>query len=256
MPLISSSDAQDGYVAPDRSADDLSRITPGVFFGAPVALPRGPHALPRSDVLAEQRERLIAAITELIAAQGWTSVKIGALAARSKVSRTAFYACFESKEACAFAAYDRFIEVLLGALAEPVGEPASWTELTERMVDAYFAILERDLVAARAFLVEFDALGPPARERRRLALRRIASYLREMHERFRASDPLLAPVFADDVYVGIVYISRQLACDALDEHAEPDLRAIGQVIAPWLLTAYRPGAAAQQIVPTVVRSAS
>ena len=63
-----------------------------------------------------------------------------------------------------------------------------------------------------------------------------------MHERFRASDPMLVPVFTEDIYVGITYISRQLACDALDEHATPDLRAIGELIAPWLDSAYRPGA--------------
>jgi AcrR family transcriptional regulator len=226
----------------ERVDASLPCVTPGVFFGAPVALPRGPHALPRADVLAEQRERLMASMTELIAAVGWAKVKVGTLAARSKVSRTAFYECFPNKETCAFAAYDRFIEVLLDALAEPVGEPRSIDELNERMLDAYFSILERDLVAARAFLVEFDALGPAARERRRLALRRIAAYLREMHELFRRGDPTLAPPFPDDVYVGIVYISRQLACDALDEHGEPDLRSIGTMLAPWINVAYRPGA--------------
>ncbi len=236
----------------ERAGSSVRCVTPGVFFGAPVALPRGPHALPRVDVLAEQRERLMASMTELIAAVGWPNVKIGSLAARSKVSRTAFYECFPNKEACAFAAYDRFIEVLLGALAEPVAEPRSIEDLNERMLDAYFSILERDLVAARAFLVEFDALGPPARRQRRLALRRIAAYLREMHELFRAGDPTLAPPFVDDVYVGIVYMSRQLACDALDEQAAPDLRSIGRMLAPWITVAYRPGAPASAPVPVPV----
>ena len=104
--------------------------------------------------------------------------------------------------------------------------------------------LEQDLVVARAFLVEFDALGPPARERRRVALRGIAGYLRHMHEGFRASEPSLAPPFADEMYLGIVYIARQLACDALDEQPRPDLRAIGEVLAAWLLPLYRPGEAA------------
>jgi AcrR family transcriptional regulator len=235
-------------VASDRPAEDsIPRVTPGAFFGAPVALPRGPHALPRADVLAEQRERLMAAMTELIAAGGYARVTIGALASRAKISRTAFYQCFPGKEACAFAAYDRFIEVLLGALAERAREAGDLAELISAFADGYFSVLERDMVAARAFLVEFDALGLQARDRRRVALRGIASYLRQMHGEFRASDPTLAPLFADEVYLGIVYIARQLACDALEEQSRPNLRAIGDVLAPWLLTVYRPGTVAPPV---------
>jgi AcrR family transcriptional regulator len=232
-------------VGDDRPAEEsIPPVTAGVFFGSPVALPRGPHALPPADVVAEQRERLMAAITELIAAGGYARVTIGALASRARISRTAFYRCFPSKEACAFAAYDRFIEVLLGALAQRAREAVE--DLAERIsaiADAYFSILEQDLVVTRAFLLEFDALGPQARERRRVALRGIASYLRDQHEEFRASDSTLAPPFANEMYLGIVYIARQLACDALDEQPRPDLRAIGEILAAWLLPLLRPGQA-------------
>jgi AcrR family transcriptional regulator len=238
-------------VAVDPDARDaVPRITPGVFFGAAVALPRGPQALPRADVLAAQRERLLAAITELIAAGGYAQVTIGALASRAKVSRTAFYECFPSKEACAFAAYERFIEVFLGAIAEQAGRAEDIRGLIGAMLGGYFSTLERDLVATRAFLLEFDALGPHARERRRAALRGIGAYVRQTHEQFRASDPTLAAPFADEVYVGIVYVVRQLACDALDEH-EP-LSAIAEVLAPWLEAMFRPAvalAAPQLVTP-------
>ncbi len=228
-------------------------ITPGVFFGPAAALPRGPYALPRADVLAEQRERLMAAVTELIAAGGYGGVTIGALASRAKVSRSAFYQCFENKEACAFAAYDRFIEVLLGALAEGAGQAANIDEMIVQMLDGYFSTLERDLVATRAFLVEFDALGPPARECRRAALRSIAGYVRLTHGKFTASDPTLAAVFDEEIYLGIVYIARQLACDALDEQLTPDLRAIGHTVAPWLSSAFHAGSAAQP-APDLIES--
>src|SRR5438552_14318345 len=150
----------------------VPRVTAGVFFGSPVALPRGPHALPRADVVAEQRERLMAAMTELIAAGGYTRVTIGALASRAKISRTAFYRCFPSKEACAFAAYDRFIEGLLGALAQRAGDAVEdLAELISAIADAYFSILEADLGVARAFLLASDAPRPQSRERRRVSLR-------------------------------------------------------------------------------------
>jgi AcrR family transcriptional regulator len=233
--------------------NSIPRITPGVFFGATVALPRGPQALPREDVLAAQRERLMVAITELIAAGGYGRVTIGALASRAKVSRTAFYECYPSKEECAFAAYERFIEVFLGAMAELAGKASDIRGLISAMLDGYFSTLEKDLVVTRAFLLEFDATGPPARERRRNALKGIAGYVRQMHEEFLPSDPALAPPFADEVYLGLVYMARQLACDALDEERTPNLRAIGDTLAPWLLLAFLSGAATQP-APHLVES--
>jgi AcrR family transcriptional regulator len=237
---------------PNRATDKpIPRITPGVFFGAAVALPRGPQALPRADVLAAQRERLMAAITELLAAGGYGRVTIGALASRAKVSRTAFYECYPSKELCAFAAYERFIEVFLGTMAEQAGKAEDVEDLIVAMLDGYFSTLEKDLVATRAFLLEFDATGSPARERRRTSLKAIAMYVRQMHQEFLASDRGVAPLFADEVYLGIVYMARQLACDALDEHRKPDLKAIGDILAPWLLSAFRSGAAIRPAPPLV-----
>jgi hypothetical protein len=41
-------------------------VTQGLFFGALTALPRGRHRLTREQVLVAQRERVMAAITELM----------------------------------------------------------------------------------------------------------------------------------------------------------------------------------------------
>lgn len=224
-------------------ADHIPSVIPGVFFDASdAALPRGPQALPRDDVRAEQRERLMAALTELIAAGGYSSATIGALATRAKVSRSAFYACFPDKRACALAAYRRFIEVFLAEMSRRAALATDIPELIAAMLDGYLSTLGRDLVATRAFLVEFDALGNEAREQRRAAVRGIAAYVRRTHEQFRTADPALSPPFAAEVYQGIVYMVRQLTVDALDEHPSPDLSAIGDGLAPWLLAAFRTGA--------------
>src|SRR3981081_105900 len=100
-----------------------ARVREGIFFQVPRVLPRGRHNLTREEVLAVQRERLMAAMTELLAQRGYLAVKIGEVAERAGVSRAAFYQCFSDKNACALAAYDRFIEVLLGRLAAAGGGP-------------------------------------------------------------------------------------------------------------------------------------
>jgi AcrR family transcriptional regulator len=225
-----------------KPTEAVRRVRAGLLFRAPVPLPRGPHGLGRDAILSEQRERLLAATTELMAARGYANVTIGAIVARSKVSRSAFYESFADKQACAFAAYDRFIEVLLDSIATRAEAADTYAEQITGMLDAYFAILQDDPVAARAFLVEMDALGTEARGRRRTAMRGIAHFLRSQHKQSYASGLSLTPPFAEDVYVAIVYAARQLACDALDEQPSPNLRDIGDALVPWLLATFQPSA--------------
>jgi AcrR family transcriptional regulator len=217
----------------------IARVKPGVFFAAPAQLPRGPHTLAREEVLAAQRERLMAALTEVMAARGYHRVSIGEVATRSGVSRSAFYECFDGKDACAFAAYDRFIDVLLTTLAERVAMPVDLDDRIVALLEGYLGTLQHDLVVARAFLVEVDAVGLEARDRRRDALRRIAGLLRADHERRQADDPALGPPLPEEAYLGAVYAARQLASDALDEEHEPDLLALAPKLAAFLANSFR-----------------
>jgi AcrR family transcriptional regulator len=210
----------------------LTRVREGVFFQVPDALPRGRHGLTRKQVLAAQRERLMASLTELLAARGYPAVKVGDVAARAGVSRAAFYECFKDKEACAFAAYDRFIEVLLGRLAATEA-PDRWHGYMQVLLDAYLGTLQQDLVVARAFQVEMDAVGREARERRRVALVRFAEFLRAQRERLAADEVGLRPL-PPSAYLGVVYAARQIASDTLDSEQHPDLRALVPELADWM----------------------
>jgi AcrR family transcriptional regulator len=203
-----------------------------VFFQVPVVLPRGRHNLSREQVLAAQRERLMASITELMAASGYGAVRVGAVAERAGVSRAAFYECFADKEACAFAAYDRFIDVLLGRLAASERSDR-WDEFMTGLLGAYLGTLAQDLVVARAFQVEMDAVGREARERRRAALLRFAEFLRSERERLAGRDPTLAPLPLS-AYLGVVYAVRQIASDALDGEESPGLLALVPELADWV----------------------
>jgi len=208
----------------------VERIREGVFFTTPPALPRGRHPMARDDVVATQRERLMIAGTELMAADGYRSVGVREIAAHARISRAAFYECFADKDACVFAAYDRFIEVLLGAVAAPLESPVDWPSTVNGVLEAYLATLESDLVVARAFQVEMDALGREARDKRREALTGMAAVLKARRDEIWPD----ARDVALDAYIGAVYAIRQLASDALDERAEPDLLDLSRRAEPWI----------------------
>lgn len=215
-----------------EAASAIARISNGVFFSEPEALPRGRHVLSRDEIAAAHRERLMIAATELLAAGGYRSFGIREICAQAGVSRSAFYACFNDKDECIFAAYDRFIEVLITELATRSEGPSTWEELLTSFISAYLDTLEKDFVVARAFQVEMDTLGRPARDRRHAALSGIAAFLRSRRVARRPDGVDDMPLSA---YVGVVYAVRQLACDELDRSDRPDLHGLVPELQSWVV---------------------
>jgi AcrR family transcriptional regulator len=212
------------------------QIRPGVFFKPAAELPRGQHSLSQTEVRAMQRERLMAAFTELVAERGYSRVRIVDIAGRAGVPLNAFYRSFSDKEACAFAGYDRFIEVLVERVAEGLDASGDWEEFTTVALNGYLATLQSDLVVARAYQLEMDAAGAESRSRRVEALGAFAAVLRASQEQMVERDPALnlQPL---QVHLAIVYAVRQLACDMLDEEPEPDLLTLMDELRGWIVAA-------------------
>lgn len=211
---------------------------------APPTLPRGPHALSREEVAASQRARLITAFTELLATCGYTAVTIGELAKRASVSRGAFYEQFTSKEDCLLAAYEGFAADLLEAMTTGVGDDAPWDEFISATLDGYLGQLERDPIAARAFIVEMDAGGERARGRRRQAIHGFAALLAHRHRSIQAIDPAVGDL-PESVYRGLALGVRELVHERLSDEAEPRLADLRPDVILWI-TAMVEGASAAQ----------
>jgi AcrR family transcriptional regulator len=216
-------------------------VRPGLFFDVPAALSRGRHQLSRDEVRTAQRERLMAAFTELLADSGYGGVRVAEIANRAGVSNEAFYEVFNDKEDCAFAAYDRFIEVLVRRMQDRLTPSQTWREFCRVALEAYLGALEDDLVVARAFQLEMDALGVRAREARRAALTGMAQLFMDAEAEMAKSDSLLVPQPLS-VRLGIIYATRELACTALDTTDEPNLRALIPEVLDWIVGASYPGA--------------
>jgi AcrR family transcriptional regulator len=216
----------------------VESVRDGVFFTRPEALPRGRHKLTRAQVGSVQRERLLAAMTELLAAHGYRGLSPGDIASRAGVSLAAFYDCFENKDACVFAGYERFIDVLLTRMAALDTAGKDRTEPVRAAIEIYLETLQSDLVVARAYQVEIDALGPTTRAQRRDSLKLFAAFIRDLLAR-AAPDGRPPADLPWTAYIGVVYATRQLASDALDEANEPDLVALGDDLKIWVADLFR-----------------
>src|SRR3954463_13954480 len=81
-------------------------------------LPRGRHAAPREVVAESQRERLLVAMADEVAAKGYANVAVADVIERAGVSRRSFYEHFTNKEDAFLAAYDAGVAGLLEAIGE------------------------------------------------------------------------------------------------------------------------------------------
>ncbi|MGN6722701.1 MAG: TetR/AcrR family transcriptional regulator [Marmoricola sp.] len=212
-------------------------ITEGVFFTTPASLPRGRHTLEREDIAATHRERVMIAMTELMAANGFDGVTIADIAARAAISRAAFYAVFDSKEACALAAYERFINVLLSSVSAALARQAPFADVLADVIAAYLSTLESDPVVGRAFQVEMDAVGPGARQWRRDSLELFAQALADRH-RAEFGGRSKRDRLPHSAFLGGVYAIRQIASDALDTEPAPKLTALAPEVTSWLSRIY------------------
>ena len=220
------------------------RALPAAIFGSVSALPRGPHRLPRQEVAASQRTRLLAAVVDLVADKGYGAATITEIARRAGVSPNVFYEHFRDKEACYLAAYDVFAQTLLTRMLAEVPETAEWNEFVTSTLDAYLGTLEADLKVARAFLLEMDGAGPRARRRRREAYAAMAAVLAQRHALIRRRDPNLGPL-PERVYFGFVHGVRELVCDALESRPRIPLTDLGPDVLRWITATVQGAAAAE-----------
>jgi AcrR family transcriptional regulator len=138
---------------------------------------------------ADQRSRLLAAIVELVARDGYPQAKIGELAKLAGVSRATFYELFSDKEECFLHAYrnqaDRLSEEIDQALAERGSYRAA-----QVAIEVLVGFADRERPAFDFMFHEALLAGPSAHAQRDA----LVGHLRKAIERSWAHAPKDAPV--------------------------------------------------------------
>jgi AcrR family transcriptional regulator len=178
-------------------------------------LPRGRNAAPRQIVWESQRERLLGAMADVVAEQGYANVAVADVIERAGVSRKTFYEQFENKLECFLTAYDAGVDLMMGTIDEAIAatreDPFAGARAGTR---AYLELLAGNPEFARTFLVEVLAAGPEALERRTAIHDRFAGQLESIHAAARARRPEI-PEQARHVFRACVGAVNELVSDAL-----------------------------------------
>jgi AcrR family transcriptional regulator len=137
--------------------------------------------LPRAYAVRSERERVLEAMVRVAAAKGYEATTVDDVVEFAGVSREAFDAMFDGKEACFLEAYDAVFDVLVAhvtaAFEAAADEP--WPEQIAAGLGALVELLASEADIARMAMVEVTAAGEDARERYRALLTRFTPFLEE-----------------------------------------------------------------------------
>ncbi|WP_049793293.1 TetR/AcrR family transcriptional regulator [Conexibacter woesei] len=194
---------------------------PAASDRSPQRLPRGRHGLPRRFVVHNQRERMLLAVAEAVAEQGYATTTVADIIARARLSRRTFYEHFTDKEECFLAAYDTVVEQMLAGVGhayEHAGD--DWTHRVHDGLEAFVNYLVAEPAFARMCIVEVVAAGTEARGRRDAAMRVFVDFLQPGRE--QAPRGVVVPELAADIVVGGIYeiIYTRLLRDSAEELIE------------------------------------
>ena len=113
-----------------------------------------------------QRRRLLLAMSEVLAENGYEEASIGRVCKRAGVSRRTFYEIFHDRDECLLDAFDAAVE----RIAEPVRVAweggGNWRERTRAALTMLLEQLDAEPAAARVCVVETLKAGPSVMERR------------------------------------------------------------------------------------------
>ncbi len=208
-------------------------------------LPRGRHGLSPEFVAQNQRERLIAGLTEVLYEVGYEKTTVSLIGQRAAVSKSDFYKHFESKDDCFFAAYEAAIERIRAEIVEACDEhpKREWPARMRDGISSLLRLFAANPALASISLVEGLRAGPGVYDRYQAAIESFVPRLREGAP--AAPNGGIVPVAMDEAVVG--GIASLLGRRVLAGEAERMVELLPDVL-EFALTPYLGTAEARRIV--------
>jgi AcrR family transcriptional regulator len=143
----------------------------------PHQLPPGRHGLPRAFVVQNQRERILAAVGDVVSVAGYRDMSVEDVIVTAGISRRTFYEHFKNKQDAFLAAYDAVLVQLLALVQDAIAQEESFSGRMRAGLSAFLDFLAREPGFARMCIVEALAAGPDAIARRNGAMSAFATLI-------------------------------------------------------------------------------
>jgi AcrR family transcriptional regulator len=189
-------------------------------------------ALPREFIALHKQRRIMDALAELTAEQGYEATKISDIVRRAGVARKTLYDNFEGKEEVFLAAFDAARDEVLRRVEEgSVGADGDWQDRVEGGLAAFLGYVAEQPTLARMCMVEALSATPAATKRYEDALESFVELTRKALPR----DERLPDTIAETLVGGVAWIVYQQIRRGEAERAEDLLPELAEFMAaPFL----------------------
>jgi AcrR family transcriptional regulator len=180
-------------------------------------LPPGRHGLPRSFVVQNQRERILAAVADVTSSASYADLTVEGIIVTAGVSRRTFYEHFKNKDDAFLAAYDEISALLVQRVFAAVDAASGFSEKATAGLGTFLDFLASEPAFARMCIVEVLAAGPDAIGRRNDAMKAFAGLI-DYNARELLDDSIALALTAETIVGGIyeVVYSRVLRGEIKD----------------------------------------
>jgi AcrR family transcriptional regulator len=187
--------------------------------------------LSREFVLGHRRSRILEAVAELSAEQGYEAMTISDIVGRAGVARKTLYENYDGKEevflAAVDAAFDAVRECVEGACAAGDGE---WSEQVDAALTALLDYLAEHPAEAQMLILETPAATPASAARYQAAVERFAGLLADA----TPAAPTPSETIEESLVGGVAWIlNRRLRLGEAARLRELSGELSEFVLAPW-----------------------
>jgi AcrR family transcriptional regulator len=189
-------------------------------------------ALPREFIALHKQRRIMDALAELTAEQGYEATKISDIVKRAGVARKTLYDNFEGKEEVFLAAFDSARDEVLRRVEEgSTGADEDWQERIEGGLAAFLGFVAEQPTLARMCMIEALSATPATTKRYEDTLETFV----EMARKTLPRDKRLPDTIAETLVGGVAWIIYQQLRRGEAERAEDLLPELTEFMtAPYL----------------------
>lgn len=175
----------------------------------------------------DHRDRLLDAMAQAVASQGYAAVTIADLAATARVSKRSFYEQFAGKADCFTALYENASLRVLHVLREAIDPACHWQAQVEQALAAYLRTLADNPSLLSTLFIDILALGPPGLAARRRSTEQLADQIMQLVGPTLQRDHAVALV--GGVHEWVLHAVDRQQVDTLPTLAEPAARLVRAV---------------------------
>ena len=192
----------------------------------------------REALLQRHRQRILDAIAQCFADRGYHDTSVDQVVARARTSKSAFYACFPTKEAAFAALLEREGERLLHEVENAIVAEGDVRHRARAGIATFVTSCAGAQATARILLVESVGISPAIEEVRRALHARFAEMIRAQAEAASAQGARTATVDLEVIAYALVGAVNEAVLRLLEtgrDDPAPVVEALGHLASRALL---------------------